>query len=98
MHGMMKNMPSNKEKVDKTSFKKLILYCKPFYVLMIISFICAIGGSICTIYGPQKIQDLVTEISSGIMTGINLTSVRNIAILLLCIYVGGAILSYIQQF
>lgn len=95
----MRMMPAGKkEKADYKSLKKLITYCKPYFPFIIIAIICAIFGSLCTIYGPQKIQDLVSEITGGIVSGINMHNVTKIAIFLVCLYLFGSIMNYLQQF
>ncbi|MBD5160312.1 MAG: ABC transporter ATP-binding protein [Ruminococcus sp.] len=86
------------EKADLGSIKKILVYCKQYLPAVIVAVIFAIGGALTTIIGPEKISDLMNEITSGIMTGINMDNIKKICFTLVAIYAGGAILNYSQQF
>ena len=91
------------EKTEKGSFKKsmkkLLLYCKKFWWWIALSMIFGAVGVTFQIIGPNKIQDLITLIATGLnSSGVDLVAVGKIGIFLVCIYVAGAILSYFQQF
>lgn len=91
------------EKTEKGSFKKsmkkLLLYCKKFWWWIALSMIFGAVGVTFQIIGPNKIQDLITLIATGLnSSGVDLAAVGKIGIFLVCIYVAGAILSYFQQF
>ncbi len=94
----MRARSTEKEKFDAQSLKKILIYCKPYLPIIIVSLICAIIGSITTIIGPEKVSDLINIIVDGIVTGIDMHAFIQIAVFLLCIYVAGAIFNYIQQF
>lgn len=90
-------------KAEKGSFKKsmgkLLKYCKKYWVLMILSLVFGTLGIVGQIIGPNKIQDLTNEITTGLYAGgINLESVTKIAVFLVIIYGLGAIFSYIQNY
>lgn len=96
MRPMVKNNPD--AKADFGSIKKILAYCKKYLPAVIVALIFAVGGSVTTIIGPEKISDLMNEITSGIMTGIDIDAVKKICYTLVAIYAGGAILNYSQQF
>ena len=103
MPGPMGHMgrPTNggkKEKGNIKSFGKILKYMKDYYLGLIISIIFAIGTAICTIIGPDKIKELTNEITSSMMTGIDVDRVAKIAIGLLLLYATGSILGYAQQY
>ncbi|MCH5171909.1 MAG: ABC transporter ATP-binding protein [Erysipelotrichales bacterium] len=88
-----------KEKFDAKSFKKILLYAKPYFFIIIIAMIFAVGGAITTIIGPDKIMDLVGLISDGIFAAsIDMTGFMKVVISLICIYGVGAIANYAQQY
>ncbi len=93
----MQQMNPN-EKADLGAIKKILVYCKRYLPAVIVALIFAVGGSITTIIGPEKISDLMNEITSGIMTGIDIDAIKKICYTLIIIYAGGAILNYSQQF
>ena len=98
MGGMMHSGAQTNEKADFGALKKIAVYCKRYIPVLVIAIIFAIGGSVATIIGPEKISDLMDKISEGIMTGIDMDGVEKICFTLIAIYGAGAILSYGQQF
>lgn len=89
-----------KEKTDFRSIKKLFVYCKPYLPSIIIALVLAVAGAITTIIGPDKISDLMNIVTDGLssISGIDMTAFLQIAIMLICIYAGGAIANYLQQY
>ena len=59
------NQSGKREKMDMKSFKKLLIYAKPYLPAIIISIIFAIIGTVTTIIGPEKIEDLVNIIQEA---------------------------------
>lgn len=93
------NRPAmQKEKFELKSFNKILKYCKPYLPAIIISIICAITGAVTTILGPEKIGDLMDEITNGIVNGVDMNAFIAIVIFLVCLYGIGAIFNYAQQF
>lgn len=96
MRPMMQANPN--EKADLGAIKKVLAYCKKYLPAVIVALIFAVGGSVATIIGPEKISDLMNEITSGIMTGVDMDAIKKICYTLVAIYAGGAVLNYSQQF
>ncbi len=96
MRPMMQANPN--EKADLGAIKKILAYCKQYLPAVIVALIFAVGGSMATIIGPEKISDLMNEITSGIFTGVDIEAVKKICYTLVAIYAGGAVLNYSQQF
>lgn len=95
---MRKNMPQEKEKADSKSLKKIFVYCKRFLPAFIVAVIFAIDGAYASIIGPEKISDMMNLITTGIMAGIDIEAVEDIAFKLVIIYAVGSLLRYGQQF
>lgn len=95
---MRKNMPQEKEKADFKSLKKIFVYCKRFLPAFIVAVIFAIDGAYASIIGPEKISDMMNLITTGIMAGIDIEAVEDIAFKLVIIYAVGSLLRYGQQF
>jgi ATP-binding cassette subfamily B protein len=87
-----------KPKNFKSAIKDLTKYSKPYYFIIIIAVLLSIASAILTIIGPDKIQELFDEITNGIMTGINMTSIKNITIYLVIIYIISAAFGYFQSY
>lgn len=92
------NKPLNKN--EKYSFEeswgKLLIYTKEHYITIIIALLAAMGGSIFTILGPDKLSAMTDVIVEGIMTGVDMEALKTIAFTLLGFYSLGIALSFIQ--
>ena len=91
------NFEKNNHKFSE-SFGKLIKYCKPYLPAIIIAVIFAIGGTIFTILGPDKLKEMTLEIQNGLAGSLNLKLITKIAFTLLSFYLIGVVLSYFQGF
>ena len=80
------------------TWKKLLLYCRKYYVPILIAVLCAAGGTVFTLIGPDRLSDLTKAITDGLMTGIDMEAVAGIGITLVIFYACGALLSFIQHF
>lgn len=100
MHGpgMRRGGGGEKAKDFTGTWKKLILYCKKYSVPVVVAIVCAIGGTIFTLVGPDKLSDLTEVITDGMMTGIDLDAVSKIGFTLVAFYICSVVLSFIQHF
>lgn len=87
-----------KAKDFKKSFASLIAYSGKYVPAIIIALILAVTGTIFSIIGPNKIQDLTDLITEGFMTGIDMDGIKDIAFLLVTLYSLGFVFTYIQNF
>lgn len=90
--------PMTKEKADKKALMKIVVYGKRYLPAIMVAVVCAIGGAVTTIIGPDYISELTNTMSRGLMTGIDMDEIMRICITLGIIYITGVILNYIQQF
>lgn len=100
MQGPMNRNNISKEKIDINSIMKLIKYCKPYLIAIIIALIFAFASAITQIISPKKIEDLLEIIMNGISSpnGVDINSFINKCIILISIYVLGAVVGYLQQY
>lgn len=98
MPPMMKRAQGKREKGDIKSFGKLLMYCKGYLPVMIVAILLAIGGTVCTIIGPERIKNLTDTLQKGLFAGIDMGAIAEICIELIVLYGVGAVLSYGQQF
>lgn len=96
MHGMG-GVPE-KPKDLKQSMGKLIRFSKSYLPVIITALIASAIGTVFQIIGPDKIKDLVNEISKGLTVGIDLDEVSRIGLMLVLFYATSAILSFMQSF
>ena len=86
--------------------KKLMRFCKRYIPVIIIALILGAAGTVCQIIGPDKLKDMTNEITKGlpamvqgkpVLHAIDFDAVNRIAWLLVALYVGYAVLCYVQS-
>ena len=82
----------------KGTWKKLLVYCRSYYVPILIAVLCAAAGTIFTLVGPDQLSDLTKVITNGLLGGIDMEEVSRIGFLLVTLYVCGAVLNFAQHF
>lgn len=93
-----KMSPGEKPKDMKKAFGSLLNYSKAYIPITAIALILAVIGTIFSIIGPNKLQDMIDVVTEGFMTGIDIPAVEDIAYLLVILYGLSAAFSYIQSF
>lgn len=88
-----------KPKNFKKSMKELIGYVKPFWWLIVIALLFAIIATICNIISPKKLGDLSQNIYTGLALNgkVDLSSLTNIGITLIIIYVLAIVFEYAKS-
>ena len=79
------------------SLKKLLLYCRPFWTALILAVLCDILGVVARLLGPNKISEITDLISEGLTGEIDMSAIISVCWILVWLYVGGAVLSYITS-
>lgn len=103
MPGPMKKTRNNRQQKEKMDFKslgKLAAFCKKYLPFIFLSVVFAVGGAICTIIGPEKIQTLTKLLQDGVTVpeGVDLSAFLDVCIDLVIIYAIGAAAGYVSQF
>ena len=85
---------------------KLVRFCRKYVPAIIVALVLGAVGTICQIIGPNKLKDMTNEITKGlpavvygkpVLNSIDMGAVARIGWLLVVLYVGYALLSYIQS-
>ena len=85
---------------------KLVNYCRNYLLVIIIALILGAAGTVCQIVGPDKLKDMTNEIVKGlpaivngrpVMNSVDFGTVGHIAWTLVALYVGYAVLGYVQS-
>ncbi|MCD7891248.1 MAG: ABC transporter ATP-binding protein/permease [Ruminococcus sp.] len=89
-----------KAKNFKGSMVKLLGYSKGYLPYIITALALAIAGTIFSLIGPNRLQDITDIIQEGFMSpdGVDTDEVTSIAIFLVVLYVLGFVFNYIQGF
>ncbi|MBT1173138.1 ABC transporter ATP-binding protein [Bifidobacterium sp. MA2] len=85
---------------------KLVRFCRSYIPVIVIALVLGAAGTICQIVGPDKLKDMTNEIVKGlpamvhgrpVMGAVDFDAVSRIGFTLVALYVGYAILSYVQS-
>ena len=102
MHNKKNSHEPHKGNGEKKEFKqtwgKLIEYGKKYIPAIILAFVLSIIGTIITVISPDRVSEITDLITQGLVTGINIEKITQIATLLLVLYVISFIFSYLQGF
>lgn len=100
MGGPGGGMQGSGEKAENFSqtWGKLIHYCKSQWGAFIFAFLCAIGGAVLSVIGPDKLSEVTDTITAGLMSEINMDKLVGLFTVMIVIYICSAILSYLQGF
>ncbi|MCB4913616.1 ABC transporter ATP-binding protein/permease [Bifidobacterium pseudocatenulatum] len=86
--------------------KKLMHFCRRYIPAIIVALVLGAIGTVCQIVGPDKLKDMTNEIAKGlpalvngkpVLGAIDMDAVTHIAWLLVALYVGYAVLCYVQS-
>ena len=94
---MMRNKPQEKGNI-RTALPRLTQYLKASLGVMIVALVLAALSAVMTIIGPNKIGNMATLMSDGLMTGIDLSAVAQIGIFMAVIYVLSALFGFAQHY
>ena len=86
------------QKDSKGGLLNLVKYMKKNAIFLALALIFAIGGSIITVYGPEKLSEITDLITQGIITGIDMDKVYDLVIFMATLYAISIALSYFQSF
>ena len=88
------------------AMKKLVRFCRRYIPVIVVSLILGAAGTICQIIGPDKLKDMTNEITKGlpaivhgkpVMNSIDMDAVSRIGWTLVALYMGYAVLCYVQS-
>ncbi len=86
--------------------KKLMHFCRHYIPAITVALVLGAIGTVCQIVGPDKLKDMTNEIAKGlpalvngkpVLGAIDMDAVTHIAWLLVALYVGYAVLCYVQS-
>ncbi|OMF26748.1 ABC transporter [Paenibacillus sp. FSL H8-0548] len=96
---MAKQQVATKQNIDfKGTMGKLVAYCRPYVPLIIVALLLSVVGTLFTIVGPSKLQEMTDHITVGLMGKIDMDAVFGIGILLSVLYGLSVIFSFFQGY
>lgn len=107
MAGPMRHGPGamavgEKAKDFKGTMKKLLAYMRRYLPRIVLALLCAVGGTVFSIFGPKILGQATTKLFEGVIAmltgtgGIDFGAIGQILLFLAGLYVLSALLSYVQ--
>ena len=107
MAGPMRHGPGamavgEKAKDFKGTMKKLLAYMRRYLPSIVLALLCAVGGTVFSIFGPKILGQATTKLFEGVIAmltgtgGIDFAAIGQILLFLAGLYVLSALLSYVQ--
>lgn len=80
------------------SIGKFIKFLKPYYTFLILAILCAVVGTAFNIIAPNQIGEITNIIQRAVTTGtaVDIDKITQIGVMLVCLFLCGALLSYFQ--
>lgn len=92
-----RGVPAEKANVGDTT-KKLLNHSGKTMIPAIVALVLAALSAIFTIISPNKISEIVSVITAGIMTEIDMAEVGRIGVRLIAIFAASAVCGFLQHF
>lgn len=100
MHKPPKMDSSAKAKDFRKSMGQLVSHSREFIPYVVTAIVLAVAGTIFSLIGPNKLQDITEIIEEGLMSpaGVDTDKITEIAVFLVVLYVLAFIFTYTQGF
>ena len=94
---MMRNKPQEKGDI-RTALPRMTGYLRSSMGIIVFALVLAALSAVMTIIGPNKIGDMATIMSNGLITGIDLSAIAKAGVFLAVIYGLSALFGFIQHY
>lgn len=88
----------NEKKGVTSAVKMSVQYLRSSAVFVLVALLLGIASAIITIIGPDKIGEIATIMSNGLLGGIDLEAIAKIGITLVILYCMSGAFGFIQQY
>lgn len=89
---------AEKSKDFGAAMQRLLRELTSFHTLIIFALVLAAASSVLSIVAPNQLSALTDAITAGLLAGIDMSKVNNIALSLVALYLGSALCSYITGY
>ena len=95
---MMKHRPAEKSEGIGKAIPRLTEYMRSQLGLIIAALVLAALSAVLTIIGPDKVGEIATIMSDGLLTGIDISAIARVGAFLAAIYVASALFGFVQHY
>ena len=95
---MMKHRPAEKSGDIGKAIPRLTEYMRSQLGLIIAALVLAALSAVLTIIGPDKVGEIATIMSDGLLTGIDISAIARVGAFLAAIYIASALFGFIQHY
>ena len=82
----------------KKAMSDLLRYCRRDMGVIALALLFAAGGAVLGIIGPRQISKITDLIAAGLTTGIDMAGIAKVGVLLIVLYAGSALLTFLQHY
>lgn len=95
---MMKHRPAERSEGIGKAIPRLTEYMRSQLGLIIAALVLAALSAVLTIIGPDKVGEIATIMSDGLLTGIDISAIARVGAFLAAIYVASALFGFVQHY
>lgn len=95
---MMKHRPAEKSGGIGKAIPRLTEYMRSQLGLIITALVLAALSAVLTIIGPDKVGEIATIMSDGLLTGIDISAIARVGAFLAAIYIASALFGFVQHY
>ena len=95
---MMKHRPAEKSGGIGKAIPRLTEYMRSQLGLIIAALVLAALSAVLTIIGPDKVGEIATIMSDGLLTGIDISAIARVGAFLAAIYIASSLFGFIQHY
>ena len=95
---MMKHRPAEKSGGIGKAIPRLTEYMRSQLGLIITALVLAALSAVLTIIGPDKVGEIATIMSDGLLTGIDLAAIARVGAFLAAIYIASSLFGFVQHY
>ena len=95
---MIKHRPAEKSGGIGKAIPRLTEYMRSQLGLIIAALVLAALSAVLTIIGPDKVGEIATIMSDGLLTGIDISAIARVGAFLAAIYVASALFGFVQHY
>ena len=95
---MIKHRPAEKSEGIGKAIPRLTEYMRSQLGLIIAALVLAALSAVLTIIGPDKVGEIATIMSDGLLTGIDISAIARVGAFLAAIYVASALFGFVQHY
>lgn len=89
---------TEKKENMKSAYSDFFKYIGKFRWMILVAVVLSVIGAVLNLIGPGQLSKVTNLIADGMTSAVDLQTVKQIALMLMCLYGLGFVLNYVQGF